>query len=96
MIQFVFVSEARLYGENHKVNHRLHKQCSSVRKSLYDLQFEFTNEDMLLEMIKVVSKAMANKLEAYKKDHLSVGRYFAPDSITSDVLSQLEPHNDKT
>ena len=92
----VFVSETRLYGESHKINHRLHKQYFSVRKSLHDLQFEFTNEDMLLEMIEVVSKAMANKLEAYKKDHLPGGRYFAPDSKTNDVLSQLEPHNDKT
>ena len=92
----VFVSETRLYGENLKVNHWLCKQYLCVKKSLYDPHCKFTNESLLLEMIKVSGKAMADKLKAYKKDHLPGGRYYAPDSETSDVLSLLQPHNDTT
>ena len=92
----VFVSELNLYENNIKLNHRLHKQYLPVREVLYDCATVDTNQALLFNMIHKVGNSMAEKLKAYKKDHLPGGKYFNPDRKTCAVLSSLAPHNDLT
>ena len=53
-------------------------------------------ETSLSSLVCGASKAMSEKLKSYNKDHLHGGRYYDPDLETKKILSELQPHNDKT
>jgi hypothetical protein len=54
------------------------------------------NQSLLLSMVVEASKAMSLKLQTYKEESLPGGQYFDPNPEVKFVLSELQPHNDKT
>ena len=47
-------------------------------------------------MVVEASKAMNLKLQTYKEENLPVGQYFEPNPEIKSILSELQPHVDKT
>ena len=88
----VFKSEPRIYSDSTKLNHRLASKYIPVRMELY--QSGKQAESLLLQMVSTASEAMCT---TYKAESLPGGEYFEPDSEeVKVVLSELQPHNDKT
>ena len=91
----VFKSEPRIYSDTTKLNHRLASKYIPVRMELYQNGKQV--ESLLLQMVVTASEAMCTKLQTYKAESLPGGEYFEPDSEeVKAVLSELQPHNDKT
>lgn len=90
----VFKSESLLYGESSKLNHRLRDKYIPVRNTLYE-NCE-SDESLLFPLVSAVSTAMHSKLQQYMKDYLPGGRYHNPDPSVRSVLSELQPHNDRS
>ena len=87
----VFASESLLYSSDPKFNHRLHKKYLVVRQSLYTHD-EF--DDEVLDMVKTAAISMADKIQAYKSDHLPGGELWNPSEKVKSLLFNLEPTND--
>ena len=87
----VFSSEPRLYSDSTKLNHRLFSNYIPVRKELHQ-----GDKSLLLSMVVAAGEAMSLKLQSYKEESLPGGQYFDPEPEVKSILSELQPHNDKT
>ena len=89
----VFRSEKELYGDNKRINHRLHLTSQAVYEKLFE---ENEQElDMLYPMLVAGAARMREKLCTYAQDHLPGGKYWNPDDPdVKKVLSELKPSND--
>lgn len=88
----VFRSERRLYGNDSRVNHRLHEKSKLVHKCLF--KSEDSDEDLLYPLIVKGAAAMEMKLCEYAKDYLPGGLYWNPDPHVREVMTELKPTND--
>ena len=88
----VFPSEAKLYTDSKKTNHRKHRDSIIIYEHL--LGHNEWDESILLPRIAAAAMAMKDKLTDYKKDQLPGGKYWAPDNSIREILKQLKPHND--
>ena len=88
----VFKSEPQIYSDCLKLNHRLASSYLPVRVELHQNE----NQSLLLSMVVEASKAMSLKLQTYKEESLPGGQYFEPNPEVKSILSELQPHNDKT
>ena len=88
----VFTSESRLYGENKKINHRLHTNSKQVRACLYS--HDDFDEKFTFPLIKKASQCMLDKLKAYKAEQLPGGKLWKPNQAVCNALGNIEPTND--
>ena len=90
----VFKSElTTLYGEDVKVNHRLHTKAIPVHERLFDIKDCDTS--VLYPMLAAGAAKMKEKLCMYAQQQLPGGRYWNPDNpIIKKQLSTLTPSND--
>ena len=86
----VFSSEARLYGQNHKTNHRL--SSSSVYNNLFELSI--SSIDTIRPLLVAGAEKMRDKLNSYAHKQLPGGCYWDPEPEVKEVLCQLKPSND--
>ena len=88
----VFRSERRLYGDDRRVNHRLHKKVEPAHKCL--LKSEVWDRDLLYPLIVSGAAAMEIKLCEYAKDYLPGGLYWNPDPHVREIMTKLKPTNE--
>ena len=82
-----------LYGENAKVNHRLHTKVIPVHEKLFDMKDCDTS--VLYPMLVAGAAKMKEKLCMYAQQQLPGGRYWNPENLTiKKQLSTLTPSND--
>jgi hypothetical protein len=90
----VFKSEDRLYGNNSKTNHRLHKKSKEIYLKLFDEIHSSETSNLFSILVQGVVN-MREKLCTYAKDFLPGGIYWEPcDEHVRAVLSSLKPSND--
>ena len=87
----VFPSEARLYGSNVSVNHRLHGKAMPVHARLFQPDVW---GDTLYQLLVAGARKMKLKLIEYAKNQLPGGRYWEPEPAVKAVLRNLKPNND--
>ena len=88
----VFRSERRLYGDDIRVNHRLHKNVKPAHK--YLLKSEVSDKDLLYPLVASGAASMEKKLCEYAKDYLPGGIYWNPDPHVREIMKKLKPTND--
>ena len=88
----VFPSEPRLYGENRKLNHRIHQNSPQIRSRLYS--HDDFDESCTFPLIKKASERMLDKLKNYKAEQLPGGKLWNPDTDTRKALAKIQPTND--
>ena len=88
----VFVSEERLYGNDKKVNHRLHPRSQAIYKNLFVMNE--SESTTLYPVLVAGATAMEEKLGSYAKNQLPGGKYWDPEQSIKDVLAQIKPTND--
>jgi len=80
------VSEQKLYGNDKRCNHRLHKIMTIVADSLF--------EAFLETLLKAGASATMEKLNSYAVNQLPGGLYWEAQAEVGQVLSLLKPSND--
>ena len=88
----VFPSEPQLYGENRKLNHRIHQNSPRIRSRLYS--HDDFDESCTFPLIKKASERMLDKLKTYKAEQLPGGKLWNPDQATRKALANTQPTND--
>ena len=88
----VFTSEAQIYSEDKKLNHRKHVKSTAVRKRLY--RHDDFDEQYTFPLVERAAKYMAEKLRLYKADQLPGGRLWFPCDAVKKALAHVEPTND--
>ena len=88
----MFPSEPRLYGENRKLNHRIHQNSPQIRSRLYS--HDDFDESCTFPLIKKASERMLDKLKNYKAEQLPGGKLWNPDTDTRKALAKIQPTND--
>lgn len=89
----VFRSEKKLYGDNKKINHRLH----STSRAIYDKLFTKNEHDSatLYPLVVAGVLKMREKLCTYAQSQLPGGEYWNPsEPDVKKVLAELKPSND--
>ena len=88
----VFRSERRLYGDDARVNHRLHEKLKPAYK--YLMRSETWDQELLYPLIVSGAAAMETKLCEYAKDYLPGGLYWNPNPHVREIMTKLKPTND--
>ena len=88
----VFRSERRLYGDDARVNHRLHEKLKPAYKCL--MRSETWDQELLYPLIVSGAAAMETKLCEYAKDYLPGGLYWNPNPHVREIMTKLKPTND--
>ena len=87
----VFPSEERLYGEDRKLNHRLHPSYDSIEDVVFSRS---ENDEDLFRLLASGASKMNAKLSSYAENQLPGGRYWDPEPDVRSVLKSLKPNND--
>ena len=88
----VFPSEKRLYGEDKRVNHRLHPMCECIEEVIFSS--EETDECLLYPLLTSGASKMNAKLSSYAQNQLPGGKYWEPEPDVERILKSLKPNND--
>ena len=88
----VFPSERHLYGEEVKLNHRLHSKCQLIEECLF--RRNENDEEFLFPLLAAGATEMHKKLCQYARNYLPEGKYWNPNSEVAAVLKKLKPNND--
>ena len=88
----VFVSEERLYGDDKRVNHRLHSRYKPVEERIFKV--DEWDGTLLLPLLAVGATEMNSKLITYAKNQLPGGKYWNPEPAVEATLKRLKPNND--
>jgi hypothetical protein len=88
----VFKSEALLYGDNKKFNHRVRFTSSLIQRYLF--KKEIWDETHLYLLLVAGAKSMESKLNSYAKTQLPGGVYWDPEPEVKEIHRKLEPSND--
>ena len=87
----VFPSEERLYGEDRKLNHRLHPLYDSIEEVVFSRS---ENDEDLFWLLASGASKMNAKLSSYAENQLPGGRYWDPEPDVQSILKSLKPNND--
>ena len=87
----VFRSEYRLYGDDNKINHRLHSRSKAVHQRLFTAD-EF--DESVYSIVTTGAAAMNEKLQHYAMKQLPGGIYWDPQPHIKTILSEIDPSND--
>ena len=87
----VFRSEQRLYGDDEKINHRLHSRAKVIHQRLFTAD-EF--DQSVTSIISIGAAAMNKKLQHYAMKQLPGGIYWDPQPHIKVILSEISPSND--
>jgi len=87
----MFRSEQRLYGDNKKINHRLHPRSKAIHQYLFAVH-EF--DELTTSIISTGAAAMNEKLQHYAMKQLPGGIYWDPQPHIKVILSEISPSND--
>lgn len=85
----VFPSEKKLYGNDKKVNHRLHPSYLPNEEVVFC--YSETDWPCLSPLLSLEAAKMNAKLSSYAQNQLPGGKYWEPEP---DVASALKPNND--
>ena len=88
----VFLSEERLYGNDKKVNHRLHFGYQFIEDIVFSS--EEIGEHLLYPLLASGTSRMNEKLSSYAKNQLPDGKYWEPAPDVEKILKSLKPNND--
>lgn len=88
----VFPSEKRLYGEDEKVNHRLHSGYEHIENTIFSN--EETDEHLFYPLLASGALKMNEKLSSYAQNQLPDGKYWEPEPDIKRILKSLKPNND--
>ena len=88
----VFISEERLYGDDKRVNHRLHSRYKPVEEQIFKV--DEWDGTLLLPLLAVGATEMNSKLITYAKNQLPGGKYWNPEPAVEATLKRLKPNND--
>ena len=88
----VFVSENRLYGNDKKVNHRLHASYKVVEENIFSE--DETDKCLFYPLLASGSTSVKEKLSTYAQTQLPGGKYWEPDQDVKSILKSLKPNND--
>ena len=87
----VFPSEERLYGEDRRLNHRLHPSYDSIEEIVF---WRSENDEDIFRLLASGASKMNAKLSSYAKSQLPGGRYWDPEPDVQSILKSLKPNND--
>ena len=87
----VFLSEERLYGDDKKLNHRLHRSHHCIEAIVFSRS---DNDKDLLQLLASGARLMHNKLSSYAENQLPGGKYSDPEPDVQIILKSLKPNND--
>ena len=88
----VFPSEKRLYGEDKKLNHRLHPSFAPIEELVFsDIE---SDRRLLYPLLLSGSAKMNAKLASYAQTQLPGGKYWNPEPDIATILKSLKPNND--
>ena len=87
----VFPSEARLYGKDRKLNHRLHPSYESIEEVIFSRS---EHDEDLYQLLASGASKMNAKLSSYAENQLPGGRYWDPKPEVESILKSLKPNND--
>ena len=87
----VFTSEPRLYGQDKRVNHRLHTSCEVIERKIFT---EPSDKTIVYSLLVAGASAMREKLSTYARNQLPDGIYWDPEPEIKAILKTLKPNND--
>ena len=86
----VFESEQQLYGNDKKLNHRLHTKSKHVHQHLFIASEK--EKETLFPMVSSGAAAMKAKLCNYAKNQLPGGKYWNPEEKIKEILKTLNDY----